>query len=48
VQPPQPELPDVCIAVIAESTITPEEWISQASRIPGVVSAEQDQLRWSF
>jgi hypothetical protein len=47
IQPPQPELPDVCIAVIDESRVASNEWIGRASRVPGVQSAEVDQLRFT-
>jgi hypothetical protein len=44
IQPPQPELPDVCIAVINEMRVPPHAWIARASQVPGVESAEVDQL----
>jgi hypothetical protein len=47
IQPPQPELPDVCIAVIDETRIAPPEWIARASQVPGVENAEVDQLRFT-
>jgi hypothetical protein len=33
VQPPQPELPDVCIAVIDEVRFPSDDWIARASQI---------------
>lgn len=47
VQPPQPELPDVCVATLDEGRHPPQAWISAARRLPGVAEAELDQLRWS-
>jgi hypothetical protein len=47
IQPPQPELPDVCIAVINETKFPPQAWIARASQVPGVESAEVDQLRFT-
>jgi len=48
VAPPQPELPNVCIAVINELATQPDQWISRASQIKGVQTAELDQMRWSY
>ncbi|HEY5821578.1 MAG TPA: hypothetical protein VIT20_06360 [Propionibacteriaceae bacterium] len=48
VQPPQPELPDVCIATVDESTVEPDEWALRAARLPGVQGAEVDRMRFSF
>ena len=48
VAPPQPELPNVCIAVINELATPPDQWISRASQIKGVQTAELDQMRWSY
>lgn len=48
VQPPQPELPDVCIAVIDEVRFPPDDWIARASQIAGVAGAEVDRMRWSY
>jgi hypothetical protein len=47
VQPPQPELPDVCIATVDEEQHQPDAWAESAQQIPGVAVAEVDQLRWS-
>ena len=48
VQPPRPELPDVCIATIDERQHAPDAWAPSARQIPGVAEAEIDQLRWSM
>jgi len=48
VQPPRPELPDVCIATVDEQQHSPEAWAASARQIPGVAVAEVDQLRWSM
>ena len=48
VQPPQPELPDVCVATVDEQQHPPREWAATAAQIPGVAGAEVDQLRWSL
>jgi len=48
VQPPQPELPDVCIATVDEQRHPPDAWAASARQIPGVAEAEVDQLRWSM
>jgi hypothetical protein len=48
VRPPQPELPDVCIATVDEHQHSPAAWATEAGRLPGVASAEVDQLRWSM
>ena len=47
IQPPQPELPDVCIATV-DDAIAAEAWASRAAALPGVANAEVDQLRWSM
>lgn len=48
VQPPRPELPDVCVATVDERQTAAEEWATQAAAVPGVATAEVDQLRWSM
>ncbi len=48
VQPPQPELPDVCVATVDEQQHPPQEWAATVAQIPGVAGAEVDQLRWSL
>ncbi|HEY5981436.1 MAG TPA: hypothetical protein VIT41_17555 [Microlunatus sp.] len=48
VQPPQPELPGVCIATVDEQQHPPAAWATEAGRLPGVAGAEVDQLRWSL
>lgn len=48
VQPPQPELPDVCIASLDEQRHPPDAWVAQARRVPGVAEAEVDRLRWTM
>lgn len=48
IQPPQPELPDVCIASVDEQQAAPEDWTAEAARVPGVARAEVDRLRWSM
>jgi hypothetical protein len=48
VRPPQPELPDVCIATVDEQQHPPDAWAASARQIPGVAGAEVDQLRWSM
>ncbi len=47
VQLPQPELPDVCIALVDESAIAPQAWAEEARNVAGVAYAEVDQLRWA-
>ena len=48
VQPPQPELPGVCVATIDEQHHFPDAWAADARQVPGVADAEVDQLRWSM
>jgi len=48
VQPPQPELPEVCVAVLDEQRHAVDAWVTRARRVPGVAAAEVDQLRWSM
>lgn len=48
VRPPQPELPDVCVASVDEHRTTPQQWATRAARVPGVANAEVDQLRWTM
>jgi len=48
VEPPRPELPDICIATVDEQQHVPDAWAASAERIPGVAGAEVDQLRWSM
>ena len=48
VQPPQPELPGVCVATVDDAQQPAAEWVQRAQRLPGVATAELDQLRWSM
>jgi hypothetical protein len=48
VQPPQSELPDVCVATVDEQQHAPDAWAAAAQQIAGVTAAEVDQLRWSM
>jgi hypothetical protein len=48
VQPPQPELPGVCVATVDEQQQSPADWAARAQGLPGVATAELDQLRWNM
>jgi hypothetical protein len=48
VQPPQPELPDVCVATVDDQRIAAEAWAEKAAAVPGVAAAEVDRLRWTM
>ncbi|HEU5486040.1 MAG TPA: hypothetical protein VFU98_14115 [Microlunatus sp.] len=48
VQPPQPELPGVCVATVDEQRTAADAWAAKAASVPGVAGAEVDRLRWSM
>lgn len=48
VQAPRPELPEVCIATVDETTVEPEQWALRATELPGVQAAEVDRMRFSY
>ena len=48
VQPPQPELPGVCVATVDDAQQPAAEWAARARQLPGVATAELDQLRWNM
>lgn len=48
VQPPQPELPGVCVATVDDAQQPAAEWAARARQLPSVANAELDQLRWNM